>query len=125
MNDLDKAKKLMAERDWQGGIAKPLADCMDTYLGLADEVPGLVHEVEQLRTEVKLLRGPFTCKHAPVEAGAACGVCHAEWVERALKAESLARRTLKMLRSYDSDFPEKWLVKAKAFVEEIDSQSTE
>ena len=118
MLDLSEAKQLMRDRDWQGGTVKPLVDCMDTYLGLADEVPGLVQEIERLR-------GPFTCKHDPAEAGGACAVCHAEWIERAEKAESLARRTLKMLRSYDSDFPEKWLVKAKAFVEGIDSKSTE
>ncbi len=124
MLDLSEAKKLMHERDCSSLIGKP-EDNMYMYLGLADEVPGLVAEIEQLRAEVERLRGPFTCKHNPDDAGGACAVCHAEWIERAEKAESLARKTLKMLRSYDGDFPEKWLVKAKAFIEEIDSQSTE
>ncbi len=123
MNDLAKCHELMRERDHHD-LRTPEQNRM-TAFGLQDEVPGLVHEVEELRAEVKLLRGPFTCKHDPKEAGGACAVCHAEWIDRAEKAESLARRTLKMLRSYDGDFPEKWLVKAKAFVEEIDSKSTE
>lgn len=73
--NLTKAKLLMAERDSQGGDwPKPLAECMDTYLGLADEVPGLVEEIERLR-------GPLTCQHEPEHAGGACAVCHAEAVE--------------------------------------------
>ena len=50
MNDLDKAKELMRERDhhlFRTAEANHL-----THLGLADEVPGLVEEIEELRAEV-------------------------------------------------------------------------
>ncbi len=50
MNDLDKAKELMRERDLHA-LRTPEAILL-THLGLADEVPGLVAEVEQLRSRV-------------------------------------------------------------------------
>ena len=51
MNDLDKAHKLMLQRDH----ISPMTSKEDErwiHLGLADEVPGLVGEVEHLRAEV-------------------------------------------------------------------------
>ncbi len=51
MNDLDKARKLMSQRDH----ISPMTSKEDErwiHLGLADEVPGLVEEVEQLRSKV-------------------------------------------------------------------------
>ena len=45
--DTDRIKELMRERDLNVGLAK----CWMTYCRLADEVPGLVAEVEQLKKE--------------------------------------------------------------------------
>lgn len=53
MLDLSEAKKLMHERDCVSLLKKP-EDKMYMYLGLADEVPGLVAEVEQLRADVEV-----------------------------------------------------------------------
>ncbi len=50
MNDLDRAKELMKERDHHA-LRTAEANHL-THLGLADEVPGLVEKVEQLRAEV-------------------------------------------------------------------------
>ena len=65
--DLSEAKRLMKERDWYGGQGRYSTDekMVQIHLGLADLVPDLVAEVEKLR-------GPFTCKHDPKYAGAAC-----------------------------------------------------
>ncbi len=52
MLDLSEAKKLMHERDCSSLIGRP-EEKMYMYLGLADEVPGLVGEVETLRAEVE------------------------------------------------------------------------
>ncbi len=54
MNDLDRAKELMRERDHHALRTAEVNHL--THLGLADEVPGLVEEVEQLRAEVVDLR---------------------------------------------------------------------
>ena len=54
MLDLSEAKKLMHERDCSSLIGRP-EDKMYMYLGLADQVPGLVGEIELLREYVALL----------------------------------------------------------------------
>ncbi len=51
MNDLDKAHKLMGQRDHISPMTTKEEDRW-IHLGLADEVPGLVAEVEQLRSKM-------------------------------------------------------------------------
>lgn len=72
--DLSNAKKLMKERDWHGSLSHPIPKYLDVYLGLADEVPGLVEEVERLKAEVDVLNGS-ACREEQKDGKGPCGVC--------------------------------------------------
>lgn len=83
----------------------------------------LVHWVEGLQTEVKKLRHKVESEHEVSETlKEANQKQYGEWAEAADerdKLESQLRECVEVMKSYDRDFPDKWLAKAQEFLDKL------